>query len=154
MDKYQPRSIARLPDETRGEWCLKRYSIVYGPSPFDAERFAGSRALITSCLPSPARIAGRPGIGFMIDHQGRNVDYAVLAWWDRENELPIRVFVRDAGSEVWRAAVGSESVCVWDLQVIWAERQLYVRTVLGPEEAGGLDAYRSASALEALQDAT
>jgi hypothetical protein len=29
----------------------------------------------------------------------------------------------------------SESVCVWDLEVIWAERQAYVDTLLGEHTA-------------------
>jgi len=61
--------------------------------------------------------------------------YTVLCWWDRENELPIRVWVaeQDGGAPVWRTARDSESVCVWDLEVIWEERQAYVETVLGGE---------------------
>jgi hypothetical protein len=66
----------------------------------------------------------------------------VLGWWDRDNELPLRVFVRDtADGEGWRAARGSESVCVWDLQVIWAEREAYVATVMGADADAGRARY-------------
>ena len=65
----------------------------------------------------------------------------VLAWWDRENELPVRVFVKPKGEAEFRAARGSESFCVWDLRVIAAERGAYVNTVLaahGPDVEGYL----------------
>lgn len=63
----------------------------------------------------------------------------MLCWWDRENELPIRVFVRQHDGSPWRPAQGSESVCVWDLQVICFERDAYVHTVMAGR-AGGAEA--------------
>jgi hypothetical protein len=110
-------------------WTLKRYSIRYGDAPFQPTRFDAGRALAMGTLPSPAVAPGRIGMGFLIEHQGNRVDYVVLGWWDRDNELPLRVFVRDEGQQ-WRAGRGTESVCVWDLQVVWAERQAYVATVM------------------------
>ena len=73
----------------------------------------------------------RPGVGFAISHQGNGADYAVLGWWDNENELPLRVVVRPQTPDgSWRPARDGESVCVWDLEVIWFERQSYVQTLL------------------------
>ncbi len=129
MKPYRSRPItAREPIRYR-DWMLKSYEIVHGTAPFDASRFADARPLALASLPEPAITPVRPGVGFIIEHQGNAVDYLVLGWWDRENELPLRVFVRDSGT--WRPAQGSESVCVWDLQVIWHERQAYVSTILG-----------------------
>lgn len=71
-------------------------------------------------------------------HRGRDVDYVVQAWWDRENELPVRVYVRDDGP--WRAARNGESFCVWDLEIMNHERNAYVETVLSGE-ANGPEAY-------------
>ncbi len=90
-------------------------------------------------LPQPAQIVGRPGLGFLICHQGRTGDYTILCWWDRENELPIRVFVRD--DQGWRPARGSESVCVWDLEVIWHERCAYVESMLQAGVEAPVEAY-------------
>ncbi len=70
-------------------------------------------------------------------HQGRTSDYLILCWWDRENELPIAVYLGDGDG--WRPAEGSESICVWDLPVLWWEREVYVGTVL----AGRADAVES-----------
>lgn len=69
-----------------------------------------------------------------MEHRGAGADYVVLGWWDRENELPTRVVVREHASEApWRPARASESFCVWDLQVIGFERDAYVSTVLAPD---------------------
>lgn len=49
--------------------------------------------------------------------------------WDRESELPTRVSVASKSPPgAWRAATG-ESFCVWDMEVLWFERQAYVATL-------------------------
>jgi hypothetical protein len=85
-----------------------------------------------AALPRPAISDGRPGLGFLIAHQGRTAAYVVLGWWDQENELPIKVFVR-RGDDPWRPARDAESICVWDLEVLWAEREAYVQAMLRPD---------------------
>ena len=139
MKPYHGRPITpRNPVKLR-DWTLKSYTIVYGGGAFDPSRFAAGRPLALACLPEPAVTSERAGVGILIEHQGDRDDYIVLGWWDRENELPLRVFVHDG--EGWRAAQGSESVCVWDLQVIWHERQAYVATILGDEPGTGREKY-------------
>jgi len=135
---YLPRPLTFLGVESVAGYRLKVYSICYGDRPFERDGFRDGWDLSAAALPQPATTADRPGVGFAILHQGRTGDYAILGWWDRENELPLRVFVRDSSS--WRPAEGGESVCVWDLHVIWAEREAYVGTVLSGR-AGGVEAY-------------
>jgi hypothetical protein len=136
MRPYQPReTVARGPVEHRG-WALNAYTIVYGGGSFEPSRFIDGRPMALACLPAPAVTSERLGVGLLIEHQGANVDYLVLGWWDRENELPLRVFVNDpADGEGWRAARGGESVCVWDLEVVWREREAYVATAMGADQA-------------------
>lgn len=135
-DASGPRyaEYATRPVEFRGvrridDYRLKVYSIVSGDRPLDGPRFEEGWQLLDAVLPRPAVSGGRPGVGFVILHQGATGDYLVICWWDNENELPTRVFVHDASG--WRPAGERESFCVWDLEVLWRERQLYVATVLG-----------------------
>jgi hypothetical protein len=126
-------------------WQLKRYAISAGQAAgvsdaqvdvgaIDWPEFAPGRALVLAALPVPARTSERPGVGFLVEHRGAGADYVVLGWWDRENELPVRIVVREqAPGATWRPARASESFCVWDLQVLGFERDAYVATVL----AGG-----------------
>lgn len=94
----------------------------------------------------------RPEQGFVMVPGGSETDYLVLACRDRENELPVRVFV-DYGVE-WRRSGESESFCVWDLEVMAFERDAYVETVLDGS-AGRAAAYldRVAGAWEAADGA-
>ena len=143
MRPYRPRRITFHDVRDLRGFRLKTYTIVYDGGPIDPADFDGAWGLMGAGLPAPAATDDRPGVGFVVLHRGRGVDYAVLGWWDRENELPLRVFVRDHGAgSPWRPARGGESVCVWDLEVIGSERDAYVETVLapsGPDVAGYLD---------------
>src|SRR5262245_40021078 len=119
MQPFAPRPTTFLGVYQHEGWRLKSYGITFGPAPFDAGSFAPGLALALAELPPTARAPGRFGVGFTIQHRGRGADYVVLAWWDRENELPLRVFVREqSGAATWRRAGPSESVCVWDLELI------------------------------------
>lgn len=141
---YQPRPLTFLGvREVRG-YRLKVYSIVYGDAPFRADLFEDGLARAAAELPQPAVVGGRPGVGFAVLHQGRTGNYAVLGWWDNENELPLRVFV--TGPDGWRPAAGGESVCVWDLRVVWWEREAYVGTVLSGG-ADGIETYLGCAAM-------
>ena len=136
--RYQPRPLRFLGVESVAGYLLKTYGISAGNRDFDPERFAARWDLAASALPQPAVTEERPGVGFAILHQAQGDDYLILCWWDRVNELPTRVFLR--GPDGWRPAGASESFCVWDLRVIWWEREAYVGTVLAGS-AGALDAY-------------
>jgi hypothetical protein len=127
---YTARPVRFWANAEPNGYRFKQYAIAYS-GPFRADDFADGLRLAFEALPTPAVSADRPGVGFAIAHQGNGADYVVLGWWDRENELPLRVFVRPQTPDgQWRPARSSESVCVWDLEVIWFERQAYVQTVL------------------------
>lgn len=124
---FAPRAIRGDGAEVVNGTTLKRYRVVYGePAVYEAARFAPAAALVAAALPSPDVAAGRPGAGFVIHHQGLTGDDVVLGWWDRENELPVRVWVRDEAG--WRPARDGESFCVWDLEIVWHEREAWVAT--------------------------
>ncbi len=135
---YRSRVITFAGVQSVRGWRLKCYSVTHAPPTPDFAAFADGVDLALQSLPGPDPASGRLGVGFIVGHAGREADYVVLGWWDRQNELPVKVIVRDrvAGAS-WRPAAGGESFCVWDLQVIAAERDSYVATVLA---GGDLDA--------------
>lgn len=125
---YAPRPTAVEGVAEQRGWTVRRWRIRLPEQTADPARFAPATAKALAALPSPAVAPGRAGLAFLIEHQGRGVDYVVLGWWSRGNELPLRLWVRDG--EGWRKAKGEESVCVWDLDVIRREREHYVRHIL------------------------
>lgn len=146
MRPYAPRAIAFHGLREHAGYRLKLYSVRHGERPLDWQQFERGFPLVLAALPSPAVTAERPGVGLLLAHQGRGADYAVLGWWDLENELPLRVAVRlDGETGGWRPA-RNESICVWDLEILAFERDAYVATLLGGGAADDYLARRLAGA--------
>lgn len=53
------------------------------------------------------------------------MDYLVVAWWGNDNELFTSVSVTEEGT--WIEDPSRFSFCLWDLEVIWHERNSFVR---------------------------
>ena len=128
LTPYAERKIQFLGLRELGSCTLKVYSVVYGEDELNQPKFDKGLELASSEIPPADASNGRLGVGFAILHQGQTGDYVVLSWWDRENELPTRVYLGENG--LWRPANANESFCVWDLEVIWFEREAYLKSIL------------------------
>ena len=127
--RYEPRQVTSAPARSIAGYRLKEYRVVPAGVAFEEDRFSEAEALLAGRLPADVNPdLGRPGAGFFIAHQGATADYLVLGWWDQQNELPLGVWRREVRG--WRPALASESVCVWDLEIIWFERNAWVETAL------------------------
>lgn len=126
---YLPRSITPAGIKNLNCWQLKRYVIRYSQAQGAIPDYTPAYQLVKQWLPNEAETVNRPGVGLVIEHQGKTLNYLIVGWWDNENELRVKVWVQEHG--IWRAA-RDESFCVWDLQVIAFERDAFVDTLLQP----------------------
>lgn len=138
---FVPRPVTPRGVVTVGGWRLKRYDIRIPGGAFDEPAYEDGLAQLGNLLPKPPVTSERPGVGFVICHQGATRLYLVVNWWDNQNELFQRVLIRDVGADSWRDGAGLGSFCVWDAEVIWHERTAYVEHVLSGKP--DLDAYMS-----------
>lgn len=141
MNAFEPRALGYHGAHEQGGWTLKLYSVRHGDEPVNWPAFRAALHDAVDGLPAPDDAAGRPGLGFAIAHQGATGDYMVVGWWNHENELPLAISVRRSRDEAWRPATSDESICVWDLEIAWHERQAWVRHMLqegGPDPAAWL----------------
>ncbi|OOG41440.1 hypothetical protein [Rhodanobacter sp. C05] len=76
---------------------------------------------------------------FAIFHQGASFPYLILAWWGNDNELFNSVSV--LSEQGWVEQPQKYSFCVYDLEVFWAERNIFVDTVYCP--APSLERYQA-----------
>jgi hypothetical protein len=139
MKNSRPRTSSYRPFRPRAVICdgwirshgfdLRTYFVTVDDSQTRANAaFAEGVRLALRDLPQKP-YPGCPGVGFVIRHLGDGANYVVLSWWTKENELPTRVFYANSSDEKWRRAK-EESFCVWDIEIIWAERNHYVNCVL------------------------
>jgi hypothetical protein len=140
-EPFAPRRTEYLGAAEFAGYRMKRYAIVYGDAPFERALYADAMARFTRELPQPACSRERPGVGFLICHQGRGLHYLVMCSWERENELATRLFIRAPdGWGDWQVPGPGHGPCVWDLVVVSHERDAYVRHVL-TDARGDLDGY-------------
>ncbi|CNI70487.1 isochorismatase family hydrolase [Yersinia massiliensis] len=124
---YLPRAITPAGITILNQWQLKRYVIRYSQAQGATPDYTSAYQLVAQWLPTEAETVNRPGVGLVIEHQGKTLNYLIVGWWDNENEMRVKVWVQEQG--IWRAA-RDESFCVWDLQVMAFERDAFVDTLL------------------------
>jgi len=64
---------------------------------------------------------------FAIFHEGETHQYLVLVWWGNDNEMFVSVSVREPLG--WIADQDKYSFCLWDLEIFWAERNIFIDTM-------------------------
>ncbi len=76
---------------------------------------------------------------FAIFHQGVSYLYLVVCWWGNDNELFTSVSVKEGDD--WVEDPKRFSFCVYDLEIIWAERNFFIDTIYC--ESPSLQRYQS-----------
>ncbi len=140
---FAPRPTTCAGVIEHGGWRLKLYEITAPGGTLDQAAYDAGMGPALGELPQPAHTVGRPGLGFVIqnqgcDPQGRRLCYLVVCWWDNANELFIRTLIKgESTGGAWVSAPDRASICVWDLGVIWHERNAYAGHVLTDEPDEG-----------------
>lgn len=130
---FEPRRI-----ETASDWLdqdgVKLYTVSASGRDVDLSEY----------LPKLQEIKAQQAVNwpstpsFAIFHEGTGADYLVLAWWANDNELFTSVSVRVGGQ--WVKDPSRYSFCLWDLEIFWAERNIFVNTMYSGHP--DLQAYR------------
>ena len=134
---YAKRRVQPLrPFEFAG-WRLKVYGVNVEGRSVDHSLIEFARIAAQDLLPQPAVAPpDRYGLGFMIVHAANDVDFVVICWWGAQNELLLRVFTAPAGQPQQlrqHSNMDGPIGCVWDLGVIWGEREAWTTHIMRPE---------------------
>lgn len=131
---FSPRLTTALRD-SHNPRNLKRYTISASGKPVDSlpyqkqlDKVASGLGLDWDCTAA-----------FVIFHEGTSLRYLVLAWWGNDNELFNSVSVEDDGQ--WIEDNRKFSFCLWDLEVIWHERNSYIQHMYSGNP--DIEAYRT-----------
>lgn len=99
---------------------LKLYFISASGAPVDHREFLAELAATKQRHP----LNWRDTPAFAIFHAGATMLYLVVCWWGNGNELFTTVSVREA--DRWIEDPSRYSFCIWDLEVIWFERNSFI----------------------------
>lgn len=123
-----------------GQWRMKAYGLHAEHTRLLPELVTAARELAGRVLPGNPEDAY--GVGFVGVHCGRDSNFVFIDWWARENQLRHHVFTStlEKPLDLVRAADGVTG-CVWDLQVIWFERNMWVEKVLNNTRGPDIEMY-------------
>ncbi|MFL1407393.1 hypothetical protein ACJO2E_18775 [Marinobacter sp. M1N3S26] len=119
---FKPRKTESAPDWLDDDG-IKLYTISATGQPVDTSPYYPRLAevKVSKAVDWPETPA------FAIFHDGAGMKYLVLCWWGNDNELFTSVSVHTG--EEWVEDPSRFSFCLWDLEVIWYERNAFVETL-------------------------
>jgi hypothetical protein len=129
---YKPRIISSLPRASDQDG-LKLYTISTSGAVVHTERYRERLAFIKKQKHLDSSLPG-----FAIMHDGATCEYLIVGWWQNDNELFLSVSVKEPAA--WLEDMTKYSFCLWDLEVIWHERNSFIRHLYSGTK--DLEAYR------------
>ena len=141
-EPYRPRPVHFLDLWEPDGWTLKAYGISFAHQTPGAALVGAAKQRALECLPASGE-NGNYGIGFAGVHEGRDFNFVFVGWWANENELHLKRFLSPADEPAnLREATADDCFgCVFDLQLIWFERNAWVEKVLVNPQGPNLQAY-------------
>jgi hypothetical protein len=119
---YHPRSI-----EGQADWLDETGTKIYTVSSTDCIVDQSKYSQRLKHVKSARDINWLNTPAFVIFHDGSSCDYLVLVWWGNDNELFTSVSVNT--ENVWEEDPTKYSFCLYDLEIMWMERNIYIKTI-------------------------
>lgn len=142
---YAPRPIRFLGLFNVGEWRIKAYSISVKSERVDPGTAEHVLALLPAWLAN-SNLYNLPTyrVATLVVHEGREGCFAIISWWIDENMLQTSVHLATDPEQRDFELFSDRGVftCVWELSVLWFERNAWVEHVLkDPDDPQAMDRY-------------
>jgi hypothetical protein len=142
---YVPRRIEPGPLQRVGEWKIKTYTITCRNT-FESKQSLKNAVLSLPAWLENARTLGYQthGVAFLIVHEGRDGIWTLINWWLGDGDLlQGEVFFSpfdNLSNYVPMRGTGLMA-CVWEMEVINFEREMWVKHVLKRPDSPNFDSY-------------
>ncbi len=142
-EPFRPQPVHFLELWEHGGWRLKVYGISRRHQQPSAALVAAAKRIAAECLPPDCDHQGAHGVGFLSVHEGHDENFVFVNWWRRESELQRHVYRSAPGvpDELENVTAGGTAGTVWDLQILWFERNAWVEKVLGNPRGPDVELY-------------
>ncbi len=139
---YQTRPIRFLEIHQEGDWKIKLYSIsIRSEFVSDENIYLVKRQIEKWLEKSNLYKRDTYKTATLIIHEGRGEGFAVINWWIDENMLQNFVYLLDGNNEYQLFSDNGITTCVWEMAVLWHERNAWVKHVLMNNENPDFEGY-------------
>ena len=142
-ESFRPLPVVFLELWEHREWRLKVYGISRHHQRPPAALIAAAKRIAAHRLPPACGHDDAYGVGFLAVHEGRDANFVFVNWWNRESELQRHVYrsALDSPEALHDVTATGSSGTVWDLQILWFERNAWVEKVLGNPRGPDIEMY-------------
>lgn len=145
MTRYQPRKIRFERIIEVRQWRLKYYSLIFDSSSIDEKIIRSVELKLETWLKQADNYKLTIyHVGTLIIHKWRGGYFAIINWWTDENMLQHFVYLatNDNPTEFNLFSDKGIVTCIWELEILWFERNAWVNDVLKKEiNAINIDKY-------------
>lgn len=141
---YQTRPIRFIELHEHQDWMIKIYSISIKSERVLSTHIELAKQQLNEWLKlSKNYPLTTYRLATLIIHEGREGCFAILNWWIDDNMLQNHVFVAIHEDPDHFKLFSDKGIitCVWELAVIWFERNAWVEHVLKQSDQPNFDAY-------------
>ncbi len=146
-ENYKKRPVRFLEIYKHGDWQIKIYSIsakneFVQPTTVDfAKRDVGKWLNSSTIYPLDTY-----KVATLILHEGKEGCFAIINWWIDENMLQLFVYLatNEKPDEFVLYSDKGIITCVWEMAVLWFERNAWIEHVLVKASQPDMNAYMNA----------
>lgn len=147
MDTYQTRPIRFLEVHQHQDWRVKIYSISVRNEKVGDELVQYAKTHLANWIANAKNYDLETyQMATLILHEGREGNFAIINWWIDENMLQNHVYYSSYEQPNVFINYSDKGIqtCVWELAVIWFERNVWVEYVLKKAPDPDFEAYLKA----------
>ncbi|GAB5473877.1 MAG: hypothetical protein Mars2KO_19760 [Maribacter sp.] len=145
MEKFTKRAVKYLGLTEFGDWKFKLYSMKYNELRVTPEIEKTIKAILPDWIKENSQTNDFPNykIGTVIIHEAMDSILVVVNWWVYENVIQNHVYCSEYEHSDKFEDISSKGLrfCVWEMNILWHERNLWVEHVLKKSDNPDWDSY-------------
>ncbi len=144
MTPYKERPVRFVEIIKHNNWTIKLYTISNRKTFSAVGRIADAKSNLSRWLENAGNYPlENYKLATLILHECREGCFAIISWWVDENMLQIHVYLStpENPSEFKLFSDRGISTCVWEMAVLWFERNAWVEHVLKNPANPDFDSY-------------
>ena len=134
MEQFKKRAISYLGLYEFNDWKFKIYNIKYDETKVIPEIEKIIKSKLPDWVKEKTQINSYPNykIGTVIIHEAKDCVFTLVNWWVYENVLQHHVYFSelDSPNEIVDYSDKGIQFCVWEISVLWFEKNLWVENIL------------------------